>query len=77
MKKKTVSVLLCQVLLFGFLLGIRNGHIALWKYDDPTPIRVFPYAASALPQGIRRDLERGIPIESLEDVEELLEKYLP
>ncbi len=77
MKKKRLSLLLCQFLLFGFLLGVRNGRIALWKYDNPTPIKVFPYSVSALPKQARQELEKGIPIDSMEDLERLLEKYLP
>ncbi len=77
MQKKNLSCLFSCVLMFGFLLGIRNGKVALWKADDPTPIKVFPYYASALPRDAREALEKGIPIESLEDLETLLEKYLP
>ncbi len=77
MKKINPSCILCCILLLGFLLGIRNGKIALWKYDDPTPIRVFPYPVSALPRDVQQALEKGIRIESEEDLPSLLEKYLP
>ena len=73
MKKKTI---LSQLLLLGFLLGIHNGKIALWKDQDPEPYRVFPYSAMALPPQVRQALESGIYIDSEADLEKLLENFL-
>lgn len=73
MKKTKI---LAQLLLFGFLLGIHNGRIALWKEPDPEPCRVFPYSAAALPQEIRQALQHGIRIESESDLDRLLENLL-
>lgn len=61
---------------FGFLLGIHNGYIALWKDEDSEPVRVFPYRASLLPERDRNMLEAGIPIESENRLHSLLEDYL-
>ena len=36
-------------LIFGFLLGISDGYIALWKDGNPKPLEVFPYQARSLP----------------------------
>ena len=41
--------ILSLLLVFGFLLGISDGYIALWKDEDPVP-QVFPYRADRLPK---------------------------
>ena len=76
MKKKYLSQLLCAAFLSVYLLGIHDGKIALWSGDDPEPIRVFPDSASMLPEEARKQLEAGIPIESMEDLNRLAEAYL-
>lgn len=63
-------------LLLTFILGIRDGKIALWKNGEPEPVRVFPYRAQMLPPEARNALEKGIPIDSIEQLEELAENYL-
>ena len=68
--------LLPAFLLFGFLLGIHNGKIALWKDDDPEPIRVFPYQASLLPEKDQDALEQGIRIRDRSQLIRILEDYL-
>ena len=67
--------LLAQIMLLGFLLGIHNGRVAIWKDPDPEPYRVFPYPASALPPEARLALEKGIRIDSQEDLDKLLENF--
>lgn len=61
------------LLLFGFLLGIHEGKIALWKDGQSTPSHILPYSARMLPKEFRQQLENGIHIESEEDLERLLE----
>lgn len=73
MKKK---LLLTQLMLLGFLLGIHNGRVALWKDQDPEPCRVFPYAAVTLPPQVQDALRQGIRIESEADLDKLLENFL-
>ncbi len=73
MKRK----ILTQFMVFGFLLGIYRGRIALWKDQDPKPIKVLPYSSELVQGPLRDALEKGIPISSMEDIELLLEKYLP
>lgn len=75
MIRKIKSQLLCWILAV-YLLGIHEGKIALWSSDDPEPARVFPYSASTLPKEARDALERGIPINSMEDLNRLIEAYL-
>lgn len=69
------SYLYC-ILTFGFLLGIHQGRIALWKDDDPKPVKVFPYYASMLPKADQQALERGIYLDDDADLRSLLEDYL-
>lgn len=64
------------ILVFGFILGIHNGNIALWKEPDPQPIRVFPYAVSSLPPADQRALEQGICVQDQATLHRLLQDYL-
>ena len=64
------------VLTFFYLLGIRNGYIALWEGDDPEPVITFPYLAASLPEQDRDRLTSGIYIEKESDLLQLLEDYL-
>ncbi len=77
MNKRNPKSLLCSIMLFGFLLGIYKGNLALWQDQDPIPYKILPYPAAMLSQEARQALQGGIPIESLEDLQSLLEKYLP
>lgn len=67
---------LLSVALFGFLLGVYKGRIALWHNEDPQPMKVFPYYAYMLPEADRLALEEGIRFESAEDLRRLLSDYL-
>jgi len=59
-----------------FLLGIRDGYITLWKCGEQDPIRQFPYKAHYLPAADRVALEKGIFVETPQDLAQLLEDYL-
>ena len=59
-----------------FLLGIKDGYVTLWKDNSVTPLEVFPYKAQLLPPEDQRALERGIYINSHEELMELLQDYL-
>jgi len=72
---KNFSVLTCTLLL-GFLLGIHDGRIALWKDNNPEPVKVFPYSAYLLPPADRRALEEGIRFENLDELKRMVEDYL-
>lgn len=63
-------------LIFLFILGCKDGYIALWKDSDPEPLRVFPYSVSSLPEADQRALEQGIPIGDEGTLLRLLEDYL-
>lgn len=72
---KTLHRILIPVFL-SFLLGIHQGNIALWKDDDPEPIRVFPFSASLLPQADRNALAQGIRVENEDALLRLLQDFL-
>ncbi len=68
--------LAAAILLAGFLLGVKDGYVALWKDGKADPVRVFPYSVSALPKADQAALEQGIHIDSASDLTQLLEDYL-
>ncbi len=72
MKKNTAAAL---ILVLGFLLGIKDGYIALWKDGNQQP-QVFPYRAQMLPQEDQQRLKEGIRIKDSRELAQLLEDYL-
>ena len=63
-------------LLFGFLLGISDGYIALWRDTDTASPQIFPYRAEFLPEADQRALQKGIRITDEKELAQLLEDYL-
>lgn len=76
MKKRTIAHLLSAAWIASFLLGIHEGRIALWKGEDPEPVKVFPYSVATLPKEEQQRLRDGIRIGSVSELERLLEAYL-
>lgn len=76
MKKTDLCRSLCIFLLLVFLLGIHEGRIALWKDGDSTPWRVFPYPVAALPLQTQQQLQKGMRVDTMEDLDRLLENLL-
>ena len=68
--------LLCNLLVFGFLLGIYEGKVALWRENETKPMKVFPYLASMLPKEDQKKLSKGIKIDNFSQLHKLLEDYL-
>lgn len=73
---KKIASILYSIMLFGFLLGIHNGQIAIWKDDDPKPAIILPYKADSLPLRDRLALKKGIHFDSIQDIEKMLQDYL-
>ena len=48
--------ILTNILLLGFLLGIHEGKVAVWKDNQKKPAKVFPYAVSQLPEADQKRL---------------------
>ena len=76
MKKRIAAHYICIVLMFTILLGVHRGKVALWKNEDPEPFKVFPYHVSMLPNEAQQALKKGIRLESMEELNRLLEAYL-
>ena len=64
------------ILIFAFLLGCRDGFVALWKIPEPEPVYIFPYSTASVPPADRQRLETGIRVESARELMALLEDYL-
>ena len=73
MKKRKI---LTNLVLLGFILGIHEGRVALWKDNQKNPMKVFPYQASMLPEADQQRLEKGIHVDSLSELYKLIEDYL-
>lgn len=73
--KRLTHILYCMILA-AFILGSKNGYVALWRGEDPEPVKVFPYPVSALPLQDQQALKDGIRLESIEQLYALLEDYL-
>ena len=62
--------------MIGFLLGIHDGYIALWKNSSAEPVQVFPRQVRMLPPADQQALEKGIRISEEQQLQQLLEDYL-
>ena len=76
MKKRIINVLLPCSLMLTFFIGVHNGRLALWKDEDPTPCKVFPCPIILLPAKVQEQLKYGVRLETIEDVNRLLENFL-
>ena len=76
MKKRIINVLLPFSLMLTFFIGVHNGRLALWKDEDPTPCKVFPCPIILLPTKVQEQLKYGVRLETIEDVNRLLENFL-
>lgn len=65
-----------HLLLLGFILGTFKGRIALWVDGNAEPLHIFPNSVASLPPADQLALEKGIPIESRDELLHLLEDYL-
>ncbi len=76
MKFTPIRRLCCSLFLAGLLLGSYKGRIALWKDSGKEPWKVFPYPVSALPAEEQAALKKGIHVDTMEDLNRLLENFL-
>ena len=74
MKQK--RFLLYCALAWTFLIGNYQGYIALWQGSNPSPERVFPYRVASLPAADQTLVNRGIRVQTREELARLLEDYL-
>lgn len=76
MKNKIRPRFICMCMILGFLLGTYHGRLAVWKGDDPEPYRVYPCPVYLLPKREQDALQKGIRIDSMDDVSDFLENFL-
>ena len=69
-------IILYCITALGFLIGIHQGNIALWKDDDPKPVKVFPYRAELLPEADQKQLAKGIRVENAQQLTRYLEDLM-
>ena len=74
MNRKILS-LLSPALALGFLLGIHEGRVALWRDGEPRPEQIYDIRADTLPPADRLRLRQGIRVQTREEVWQLLENY--
>ena len=65
-----------MALLAGFLLGIRENRLTLWRDGDPHPLQIYDIRADSLPPADRLRLAQGIRVEGSEELWTILENYL-
>ena len=65
------------ILVIALYLGIQGGNLALFRQGHRTPVQVYNVSVALFPQADQKSLAAGIPIESQEQLTELLEAYLP
>ena len=70
--KKTIAT----VLLFGFLLGVYEGNVAVWMDGKKDPVRVFPYSVTLLPKQDQKRLEKGLHFNSIGELKDFITDYL-
>ena len=63
-------------LVFTFILGVKDGSLALWQLPHPDPIAILPCRVEMLPDTDRKTLEAGIYIEDEPARHRALEDYL-
>ena len=64
------------ILVLSLILGCHDGYAALFQSEQARPMKVFPYPIAALPAKDQALLKQGIPIETEEDLQRLLQDYL-
>ena len=76
MKYRKLARFFTAAFLVSILVGVHNGRIALWRDNDPKPFKVFPYPVSMLPDEQEQMVRKGIRVESMEELQRLMENYL-
>ena len=68
------SLALCMAC--GFLLGIHEGRLTLWRDGEDRPEQIYAIRVDSLPPADRLQLRSGIRVATREEVWQLLENYL-
>lgn len=70
--KRSVSSACAACILMTFLLGVKNGQVAIWHTESARLLRVLPWPSSVLPAQVQQALNNGIRIEEDSDVGKLI-----
>ena len=73
---KRIRNICTMALALGFLLGIREGKLTLWRDGQAKPEQIYDIRADSLPPADQLQLRRGIRVQSREELWLLLENYL-
>lgn len=65
-----------MLVLSGFLLGIHEGKVTLWRDGSTHPEQIYHIRADSLPPADRLQLARGIHVEDAQELWTILENYL-
>lgn len=63
------------LLLAVLYLGVSNGYLAIYESKGAQPLQILPYPVSAYPQADQNALARGIPFDTREQLNKLLEDF--
>lgn len=74
--RNTIRHPLALALALSFLLGIRDGKLALWRSGRAHPEQIYDIRADTLPPSDQLQLRRGIRLDTREEVWLVLENYL-
>lgn len=74
--KKRYAHLAMLALCFSFLLGIKDGKVVLWKEGQSQPVKTYPYPVSMLPKEAQDALKKGVPLESEQQLYDMIKDYL-
>ena len=67
---------ICPILVLIYLLGIKDGYLALWKKTENKPLAVYQLRVEMLPPEDQKALQQGIPITDEQQLQHILEDYL-
>lgn len=63
------------LLALGFLLGVKDGYLAVWKDQDPQPVHILSIEAASLPPSDQLLLRKGLHAADPQELLVLLEDY--
>ena len=72
-RKRNLAAL---VLIMGFLLGIQDGKLTLWREGESHPVQIYDIRADTLPPADQVLLRKGIHVEDRQALWQILENYL-
>lgn len=72
---KKAAKLAGNLLLFGFILGISRGYVAVWQDEDPQPLYLTDTLASSLFPADQALLRQGLHFDDQKSLTAALEDF--